>query len=342
MRFYWPIAKVDAEQRMVWGYASTEALDEQGEIVKREALDAALGDYMQFANIREMHQPSAVGVAKEATIDDRGLYLAAKIVDDEAWEKVVQGVYKGFSIGGRVTTRDPADRNIITGLALTEISVVDRPANPEAVFDCWKAAGGDDRHNGPALSFDPARPFDAAPQIWVCGDPGHHHRDKEEADGCVRKRAAVAAASGPLPHAGGSLPVDAAHAANMASRSHQPAAADAANWATADAVAKLQGQGSELVKMVTDLAGIVGRIAKQVDDIARTPLPPQTIAYPHGLTGVSKTEDTGTARIPASDEEIVERFAKLSPTEQTMLLIKAAYRNPLRPGSSGQPDGEAS
>ena len=66
MRFFWPIAKVDAEQRMVWGYASTEALDEQGEIVRREALEAALGTYMRFANIREMHQPSAVGVAKEA------------------------------------------------------------------------------------------------------------------------------------------------------------------------------------------------------------------------------------------------------------------------------------
>src|SRR3954454_16102989 len=143
MRFYWPIAKIDAEQRMVWGYASTEALDEQGEIVKREALEAALGEYMRFANIREMHRPSAVGVAKEATIDDRGLYLAAKIVDDEAWEKVVQGVYKGFSIDGRVMARDPADRSIITGLALTEISVVDRPANPEAVFDCWKRAALD-------------------------------------------------------------------------------------------------------------------------------------------------------------------------------------------------------
>jgi len=73
MRFYWPIAKVDAEQRMVWGYASTEALDEQGEIVKREALEAALGDYMRFANIREMHRPSAVGVAREATIYFKGL-----------------------------------------------------------------------------------------------------------------------------------------------------------------------------------------------------------------------------------------------------------------------------
>src|SRR5258706_7087977 len=140
MRFYWRIAKLDHERRMVWGYASTEAEDDQGEIIRRDALEAALDDYMRFANIREMHQPSAVGIAEEAAIDERGLYLGARIVDGEAWEKVVAGVYKGFSIGGHVTARDPADRKIITGLSLTEISVVDRPANPEAVFDCWKRA----------------------------------------------------------------------------------------------------------------------------------------------------------------------------------------------------------
>ena len=145
MRFYWPIAKIDAEQRMVWGYASTEAEDDQGETVSRAALAAALDDYMRFANIREMHQPSAVGIATEAAVDDKGLYVAARIVDADAWEKVVQGVYKGFSIGGRITARDPADRRLITGLRLSEISVVDRPANPEAVFDCWKRAAAADR-----------------------------------------------------------------------------------------------------------------------------------------------------------------------------------------------------
>src|SRR6266849_3839466 len=140
MRFYWPIAKVDAEQRMVWGYASTEAEDDQGETVTREALAAALPDYMRFANIREMHQPSAIGVAKEAAIDDKGLYLAARIVDDEAWRKVTEGVYKGFSIGGRVTDRDRAQKHVITGVELMEISLVDRPANPEAVIELYKAA----------------------------------------------------------------------------------------------------------------------------------------------------------------------------------------------------------
>ena len=150
MRFYWPIQKLDHEQHMVWGYASTEAEDEQGEVIRRDALAAALEDYMRFANIREMHQPSAVGIAEEAAIDDKGLYLGARIVDTDAWQKVVAGVYKGFSIGGHVTTRDPADRNIVTGLALSEISVVDRPANPEAVFDCWKRAAAD-----PAASPSP-------------------------------------------------------------------------------------------------------------------------------------------------------------------------------------------
>src|SRR5260370_39924674 len=87
MRFYWPIAKVDAGPRMVWGSAATEAEDDQGETVTREALAAALDDYMRFANIREMPQPSAVGIAREATVDDKGLYPGAKIVDGDAWQK---------------------------------------------------------------------------------------------------------------------------------------------------------------------------------------------------------------------------------------------------------------
>jgi HK97 family phage prohead protease len=144
MKLFAPIAKIDERQRLVFGYASTEALDSQGEIVKKEAIEAALPDYMRFANIREMHQPSAVGVAREAALDDKGLHLVAKIVDDEAWAKVVEGVYKGFSIGGRVTTRDPAAKHVITGVDLLEISLVDRPANPEAVIELYKAGA---RHN---------------------------------------------------------------------------------------------------------------------------------------------------------------------------------------------------
>lgn len=144
MQIFLPLAKVDREQRLVYGYASTEARDSQGEIVARAAIEAALPTYMEFANIREMHQLSAVGVVKSADLDDKGLWLEAKVVDDAAWAKVKEGVYKGLSIGGRVTQRDPLDKAIITGVDLTEISLVDRPANPEALIDAYKAAGAED------------------------------------------------------------------------------------------------------------------------------------------------------------------------------------------------------
>lgn len=136
LTFYAPIEKADEELRMVYGYASTEALDSQGEIVKKDALAQAIDDYMEWANIREMHQPSAVGKTKSAKIDSKGLYIAAKIVDEEAWQKVKEGVYNGFSIGGRVKTMKG---NEITDLSLSEISIVDRPANPECKIDVFKA-----------------------------------------------------------------------------------------------------------------------------------------------------------------------------------------------------------
>ncbi len=141
MRFYGSFAKVDEEQRIVEGYASTEAVDAHKEIVLKSAVEAALADYLEFGNIREMHQLSAVGTAEDATVDDKGLYLAAKVVDDTAWAKVKSKVYKGFSIGGKVLARDPKNKKIITKILMTEISLVDRPSNPEAKFDLWRAAG---------------------------------------------------------------------------------------------------------------------------------------------------------------------------------------------------------
>ena len=50
MKLFAEITKIDRERRMVFGYASTEALDSQGEVVRKEAIEAALPDYMRFAN----------------------------------------------------------------------------------------------------------------------------------------------------------------------------------------------------------------------------------------------------------------------------------------------------
>ena len=148
-----PITKVDDEQRMVYGYASTDSKDSQGEIVKSDAIEAALPDYMKFANIREMHTMSAVGVAKSAEVNEGGLYIGAKVVDDAAWIKVKEGVYKGFSIGGKALEKA---NGIISKLRLTEISLVDRPANPECVIDTWKADSLEDGEDVAKADEQPA------------------------------------------------------------------------------------------------------------------------------------------------------------------------------------------
>ena len=130
-----PITKRDEDERIVEGYASTPDLDSQGDRISIDALRDALPGYMKFGNIREMHQPSAVGKTLSAGVDSRGLRIRARIVDDSAWKKVKAGVYSAFSIGGRVLERAG---ETIRALALNEISLVDRPANPAALITLWK------------------------------------------------------------------------------------------------------------------------------------------------------------------------------------------------------------
>ena len=60
-RIFIPIAKVNHEQRTVAGWATTEKVDKQNEIVDYEASKKAFDDW--HGNIREMHEPKAVGKA---------------------------------------------------------------------------------------------------------------------------------------------------------------------------------------------------------------------------------------------------------------------------------------
>lgn len=115
------------EQRMVYGYLTTEEVDSHGDIVTVDALQKAFEDY--WGNIREMHQPSAAGVVKEHGVDDKGFWIGAYIGDDQAWHKVKEEIYKGFSIRGPCLGRDPMDRRRVTACKLKEISLVDRGAN---------------------------------------------------------------------------------------------------------------------------------------------------------------------------------------------------------------------
>jgi hypothetical protein len=144
-RIFGAIEKVEAQDDgtlLVSGIASTPTKDSQGDILPAETMKAAIPDYMRFGAVREMHQPIAAGTAMSLVVDEEGITrMEALVVDPVTIKKVQTGVLKGFSIGGGIPKdggRDAKNKRIIRKLHLTEISLVDRPANPEAVITLAK------------------------------------------------------------------------------------------------------------------------------------------------------------------------------------------------------------
>lgn len=138
-----PISKVEKNKDgtcTVSGYASTPSLDLDGEIVTIDAIKAAMPGYWEYANIREMHQPKAAGVGIDYKFDDGGWFLRSRISDPVAVQKCLDRVYKGYSIGGRKISFDLEKSNVITGVELIEVSLVDRPANPDCKIALAKRA----------------------------------------------------------------------------------------------------------------------------------------------------------------------------------------------------------
>jgi outer membrane murein-binding lipoprotein Lpp len=141
-----PFTKVDQERRIVSGFATLDNVDKQNDIVTTEA---SLNAFSKFrGNIREMHQPSAVGRMvsfKEDKYFDTdtkkfysGVYVSAYVSKgaQDTWEKVIDGTYTGFSIGGKMLKWDDAydekvdsKVRIIKEYDLVELSLVDSPAN---------------------------------------------------------------------------------------------------------------------------------------------------------------------------------------------------------------------
>lgn len=183
-KLYAEIAKMEAQDDgtvKVWGYASSEAVDSDGEIIAAEAMKAAIPDYMKFGAVREMHGSNAAGTAIEINVEDDGrTFFGAHIVDPVAVTKVKTGVYKGFSIGGSVTARDELNKSQITGLKLTEISLVDRPANPDAVFTCFKADKPKDDEETADKDDEPADKADETTDDDAEKADGDKKDDKED------------------------------------------------------------------------------------------------------------------------------------------------------------------
>jgi hypothetical protein len=146
VRLSMPFSKVDKERRIVSGFASLDNLDRQMDIVTTEASMKAFENFR--GNIREMHQPLAVGKMVSFKQDKyfdseskkfyNGVFVSAYVSKgaQSTWEKVLDGTLTGFSIGGRMNKWDDAfdekldsQIRIIKDYDLVELSLVDSPAN---------------------------------------------------------------------------------------------------------------------------------------------------------------------------------------------------------------------
>jgi hypothetical protein len=153
MNLFAQIAKIDESKHEVWGVATAEIVDKEGEIFDYDSSKpyfknwsdeiAKATDGKSLGNVREMHVPSAVGKLVAIAFDDdlKQIRVGARIVDSVAWQKCMLGVYTGFSIGGAYVDAWKDGEYIRFTANPVEISVVDNPCVPGAHFTAVKVDG---------------------------------------------------------------------------------------------------------------------------------------------------------------------------------------------------------
>jgi hypothetical protein len=156
LNLFIPITKIDAARRLVYGVVTAEAPDVTGEVCdyastkplyqtwSQKFADAT--DGKSFGNLRAMHSHVAAGKLIDIAFNDeqKRIEICGKVIDDAEWQKVEEGVYTGFSQGGRYLKRwpDPDDPQLVRYTAEpVEVSLVDYPCLPEATFAVIKTDG---------------------------------------------------------------------------------------------------------------------------------------------------------------------------------------------------------
>lgn len=151
-RLFIPMTKYDAEKGIAYGVAASSTLDRAGEIFdyagskpyfekwSANAVKATAGK--SAGNLRSMHGAIAAGLIQSISFndDDELIEVAAKVVDANEQKKCEEGVYTGFSMGGKYIKKwkdGDAQRYIADPY---EISLVDLPCIPDATFEYVKGA----------------------------------------------------------------------------------------------------------------------------------------------------------------------------------------------------------
>lgn len=135
------LTKTEKGTLLVKGYFTSDNRDEVGDIITRAATERAIPKYRQWGNIRLMHQPVPVGVIRGIGVED-GLewnQVDIEVIDPNAIFMVENGLLKALSVGILVNYEDidflEDGGYIINDYTLAEISLVDHPANYDALLN---------------------------------------------------------------------------------------------------------------------------------------------------------------------------------------------------------------
>lgn len=159
-RVFVPLVKVDEEQRLVHGVITAEELDQSGEVMDYETskpnfeswssqIEKSSGG-LSKGNLRVMHGLNVAGKLTDIAFDDEAkqIEVCAKVVDDKEWEKVLEGCYTGFSVGGKYAKKWNETKDGLTIKKFTavpnEVSLVDNPCVKSATFQLVKADGAEE------------------------------------------------------------------------------------------------------------------------------------------------------------------------------------------------------
>lgn len=153
------VKSVGGGKRIIRGYASTENVDQQGEVILQNGIDFTpllksgfLNYDHQYKNLNGAKLPIIVGYPTKAEIRDKGLWVEGELLKsdgtstseqlrlaDELWElgcalQKSGGRSLAYSVEGGVVERKG---NRITKSVVRHLAVTHKPVNPEATVELF-------------------------------------------------------------------------------------------------------------------------------------------------------------------------------------------------------------
>ncbi len=152
-KIFIPITKIDEERRLVYGIATEELPDKQGEICDYKSskpfyekwssdIEKAT-DGKSKGNLRVMHGNKVAGTIPQINFNDEAkqIEICGKVIDDDEWKMVLAGGYTGFSQGGSYEKKWKDGEFTRYTSNPCEISLVDNPCLSTATFEVIKSDG---------------------------------------------------------------------------------------------------------------------------------------------------------------------------------------------------------